>query len=298
MSFTKKNLENKNGIFFSNITDSETKKVTEFYKITPFPNYKENDNKKTISEKGDKNLLAKQFKKFIGYEKNVLEVGCGTGQLSIYFGIGSNNRIVAMDPTIYSLNLAKNFVDKNNLKNIKFLNADIFDDVLSNDYFDFIWCNGVLHHTKNPYLAFQILAKSLKKNGYVLIGLYNKFGRIRTILRKYLFKIFGYKILNILDPTLRKLKLDEDEKKAWIRDQYLHPIESLHTIDEVLGWFKKNNIEFISSIPSSDFDFDYKNIFEKKPIGTFYSRIVNQFSMLFNQLGSDGGLFILIGKKY
>jgi hypothetical protein len=155
-----------------------------------------------------------------------------------------------------------------------------------------------LHHTKNPYLAFQILAKSLKKNGYVLIGLYNKFGRIRTILRKYLFKIFGYKILNILDPTLRKLKLDEDEKKAWIRDQYLHPIESLHTIDEVLGWFKKNNIEFISSIPSSDFDFDYKNIFEKKPIGTFYSRIVNQFSMLFNQLGSDGGLFILIGKKY
>ena len=69
MSFTKKNLENKNGIFFSNITDSETKKVTEFYKITPFPNYKENDNKKTISEKGDKNLLAKQFKKFIGYEK-------------------------------------------------------------------------------------------------------------------------------------------------------------------------------------------------------------------------------------
>tara|TARA_B100001063_G_scaffold241007_1_gene267101 strand:- start:3886 stop:4782 length:897 start_codon:yes stop_codon:yes gene_type:complete len=298
MSFTKKNLENKNGIFFSNITDSETKKVTEFYKITPFPNYKENDDKKTISEKGDKNLLAKQFKKFIGYEKNVLEVGCGTGQLSIYFGIGSNNRIVAMDPTIYSLNLAKNFVDKNNLKNITFLNADIFDDVLSSDYFDFIWCNGVLHHTKNPYLAFQILAKSLKKNGYVLIGLYNKFGRIRTILRKYLFKIFGYKILNIFDPILRKLKLDEDEKKAWIRDQYLHPIESLHTIDEVLNWFKKNNIEFISSIPSSDFDFDYKNIFEKKPIGTFYSRIVNQFSMIFNQLGSDGGLFILIGKKY
>ena len=207
MSFTKKNLENKNGIFFSNITDSETKKVTEFYKITPFPNYKENDNKKTISEKGDKNLLAKQFKKFIGYEKNVLEVGCGTGQLSIYFGIGSNNRIVAMDPTIYSLNLAKNFVDKNNLKNIKFLNADIFDDVLSNDYFDFIWCNGVLHHTKNPYLAFQILAKSLKKNGYVLIGLYNKFGRIRTILRKYLFKIFGYKILNIFDPIILPMEI-------------------------------------------------------------------------------------------
>ena len=298
MSFIKKNLDYKNGIISSKIINLETKKVTEFYKITPFPNYKDDDSKKTISQKGDKNLLAKQFKNFIGYDKNVLEVGCGTGQLSIYFAIGSNNKIVAMDPTIHSLNLAKNFIDKNNISNVTFLNADIFDDVLSDEYFDFLWCNGVLHHTKNPYLAFQIITKSLKKNGYILIGLYNKFGRIRTILRKYLAKIFGYRILNLFDPTLRKLKLDENEKKAWIRDQYLHPIESLHTIDEVLDWFKKNNIEFISSIPSSDFDFNYKNIFEKKSIGTYYSRIVNQFSMIFNQLGSDGGLFILIGKKY
>ena len=187
---------------------------------------------------------------------------------------------------------------KNHISNISFLNVDIFDDVLSDECFDFIWCNGVLHHTKDPYLAFKTFIKSLKKNGYVLIGLYNKFGRARTIIRKYLSKIFGLKIIKFLDPTLRKLKLDEDEKNAWIRDQYLHPIESLHTIDEVLKWFRENNIEFISSIPSGDFDYDYNNIFEKKSEGTYYSRIINQISMLFNQLGSDGGLFILIGKKY
>ena len=53
--------------------------------------------------------------------------------------------------------------DQNNISNISFINADIFDDVLVDEYFDFIWCNGVLHHTKNPYLAFNILIKSLKK---------------------------------------------------------------------------------------------------------------------------------------
>ena len=104
-----------------------------------------------ILQKGDKNILAKQFKKFIGFNKKVLEVGCGTGQLSNYFAIGTNNEIVAIDPTKESLNLAKKFANKNNIKNLKFVNSDIFDDVLSNDYFDFIWCNGVLHHTKNPY---------------------------------------------------------------------------------------------------------------------------------------------------
>ena len=96
---------------------------------------------------------------------------------------------------------------------------------------------------------------------------------------------------------LSLLKFDENEINAWIKDQYDHPLESLHTIDEVLKWFKNNNIEFISSIPSSDYDYDYKNIFEKKSSGSFFSRIINQFFMIFNSLGSDGGLFVLIGKK-
>ena len=61
------------------------------------------DNKQTILNKGDKNQLAKQFKKFIGLKKKVLEVGCGTGQLANYFSIGTNNQIVGLDPTIYSL---------------------------------------------------------------------------------------------------------------------------------------------------------------------------------------------------
>ena len=141
------------------------------------------------------------------------------------------------------------------------------------------------------------MIKSLKKEGYVLVGLYNKLGRFRTIFRRYIFKIFGRKIIEKIDPTLRNLKFSEDEKIAWIRDQYMHPLESLHTIDEVINWFKNHDIEFISSIPSSDFDYDYENIFEKKSFGTFFSRILNQFLMIFNSFGSDGGLFVMIGKK-
>ena len=270
--YLKKPFEIKNGIYSYSIKDTETKKVTEFYKITPFPNYKDDDDKQSILEKGNRNILASQFKKFIGYNKKVLEVGCGTGQLSIFFSIGNNNEIVGFDPTIQSLNLAKSFVEKNEIKNIEFVNADIFDDVLVDDYFDFIWCSGVLHHTKNPYQAFEVISKSLKRDGYILLGLYNKIGRIRTILRKYLSKIFGLKFLEIFDPTLKNLKISDAERKSWIKDQYLHPIESLHTLDEVLDWFKKNDIEYINSIPSCDFEFsqDYNDLFVKKSRGNLY----------------------------
>ena len=219
--------------------------------------------------------------------------------MSIYFSIGTNNKIVGFDPTIESLKLAKKFALKNEISNIDFVNADIFDDVLVKDYFDFIWCNGVLHHTKDPYKAFEIVVNSLKEEGYILVGLYNKIGRLRTLLRKYISKIFGIKFLEIFDPTLKNLKISNEERKSWIKDQYFHPIESLHTLDEVLEWFERNNVEYINSIPSCDFEFsqNYDELFKKKSKGTFYSRIVNQLSMIFNKLGSDGGLFIVIGKK-
>ena len=295
----KKNFILEDDIIKIKIDDKVVNKVIEFYNEAPFPNYENNDDKSSISYKGDKNSLALKFKNFIGFNKNILEVGCGTGQLSLYFSIGNNNRVFALDPTIESIRLGSKFSKKNNIKNIKFVNADIFDDVFNEETFDFIWTNGVLHHTKNPSLAFDIISKYLKKDGYILVGLYNKFGRIRTIFRRFLYKLFGKSVVMLLDPTLRNIKKNNKlQIKSWIRDQYEHPVESLHTLDEVLGWFRLNNIEFINSIPKCNIQDQESNIlFEKSSKGTFLSRVFSQIAMIFNNLGSDGGLFIVIGKK-
>mgnify|MGYP001243979857 CR=1 FL=1 len=300
MNFLKKDFDLNDSIYISKITDNTTKDIIRFYNVKPFPNYVNTDNKASILNKGDNNYLAKKFKQFVGFDKRILEVGCGTGQLSIYFAIGTNNQIVALDPTLESLKLASNFANKNNIKNIHFLNADIFDDVLKDNYFDFIWTNGVLHHTKNPKKAFEISIKSLKKDGYVLVGLYNKLGRIRTKIRKYLYKIFGRKIVLYLDPVLRNIKSDSpDQIDAWIRDQYEHPVESVHTIDEILKWFEENKIQFISSVPHCTIDLNLNNnLFYEHNKGNLFYRWLNQLFMVFNFLGDDGGLFILIGKKH
>ena len=281
------------------INDKLVEKVIDFYNESPFPNYEDDDDKSSISFKGDTNYLAENFKNFVGFNKDILEVGCGTGQLSLYFSIGKNNRVYALDSTLESNELKKEFSKKNKIKNIKFVNADIFDDVFKDQSFDFIWTNGVLHHTKNPKLAFNIVSKYLKKNGYILVGLYNKYGRLRTIFRRFLFKLFGKPMVMFLDPTLRNIKKkNRIQIKSWIRDQYEHPVESLHTLDEVLDWFNSNDIEFINSIPRCNIEEkENLNLFEKTSKGTFLSRLFSQISMLFNNLGSDGGLFIVIGKK-
>ena len=299
MEFLKKKLEKSENIFSYKIENKVTKDVTSFYNIKPFPNYDDSDNKATILNKGNKNYLAKQFKDFVGFKRKVLEVGCGTGQLSMYFSIGTNNEIVALDPTIESLRLANKFALENNIQNVNLVNADIFDEVLKDNYFDFVWTNGVLHHTKDPKKAFEITVKSLKKEGYILVGLYNKIGRIRTKIRKYLYKIFGKRIVLLLDPVLRNIKSGSPEQiDAWIRDQYEHPVESVHTIDEVLKWFHENKIQFISSVPDCTIDLDLNNnLFIEHKKGNVFYRWLNQFFMIFNFLGDDGGLFVLIGKK-
>ena len=103
----------------------------------------------------------------------------------------------------------------------------------------------------------------------------------------------------ILDPVLRKTDKDSHDKiNAWIKDQYQHPVESTHTFDEILNWFKSNNIEFINSIPQcSLLEPEDENFLQKKSKATFIERILIQITMIFNRFGSEGAIFILIGKK-
>jgi len=299
MVFNKDNYDLREGIYDFDIRDNVTSKVGKFYEEDPFPNYKINDNKYSIQKIGDHNFLMKELKKFIGFNKSLLEVGSGTCQLSNYLAIGTNNKIYSFDSSFNSLKLGKEFAKKNNIQNINFVRGDIFDQVFKKEVFDYIWCNGVLHHTKNPYEAFQSIIPTLKKNGFIFVGLYNKIGRLRTKLRKYVYKTFGKNLLMKLDPVLRGIPKDNQDKiDAWIKDQYVHPVESVHTFDEILEWFELNNIEFINSIPDcSPFNNKENSIFDKSFKATFIERVLQQFLMIFSAFGSEGGLFIFIGKK-
>ena len=69
-----------------------------------------------------------------------------------------------------------------------------------------------------------------------------------------------------MDPVLRNIKYgSENQIDAWIRDQYDHPLESVHTLDEVLKWFEENNIQYISSIPNCSINInENSDLFRKR----------------------------------
>jgi len=282
---------------------SDTAKLVEkFYSNNPFPNYDNFETIFSLKKKLEGNLFTVNLKKSIGLGKRVIEVGSGTSQLSITLASGTNNQVVAFDPTLASLRLGSEFYKKSRMPNCIFVNGDLFSNPFIEEYFDIVLCSGVLHHTENPKKGFQIITSWLKTEGYVIVGLYNLYGRMRTVLRQKLFRLlgggkFGVFIVSLLDPILRQ-DISENKRKAWFQDQYKHPVESLHTLDEVLGWFEDNNIEFVSSIPTCDYDnINYEKIFFNQNKGNVLTRLLSQLGMLFSHLGAEGGLFLVIGRK-
>jgi SAM-dependent methyltransferase len=300
----KKDYTYKDGIYVYPSNDQTLDKIQDFYRDDPFPNYEHDDDRSRIQQRGDSNSYTYELKKFIGYGKKIIEIGSGTCQLSNYLAIGTNNTVVALDGNLNSLKLGQKFSEKNDIKNIYFVCADIFDDRLENSTFDFVICNGVLHHTKNSFDAYSFCLKLLKKDGYILIGLYNSIGRIRTKFRGLLYKIFGKKYLMFFDPVLRKINTQSEKKiDAWIKDQYIHPVERSHSFDEILSWFKKTKIKFINSYPSCDFfksvktENHLKTLFNQGVEANFFERALSQIQMIFTRPGSEGGLFFFLGKK-
>ena len=42
---------------------------------------------------------------------------------------------------------------------------------------------------------------------------------------------------------------NDEKKRVWFMDQYKHPQEIKHTIDEVLNWFDQTGFEFVNGLP-------------------------------------------------
>ena len=51
------------------------------------------------------------------------------------------------------------------------------------------------------------------------------------------------------DFVLRKMIQSDDKARSWFLDQYAHPHETRHTVDEVLEWLEENDLEYVNSVP-------------------------------------------------
>ena len=275
-----------------------TEVIKAFYEKNPFPDYEGTDDVGSLIEKSVARGFPEMLNRSIRPNATVIEVGCGTGQLGNFLSI-ANRTVLSTDLCVNSLRLAARFRDANGLGNVTFAQMNLFRLPLQPERFDVVICTGVLHHTADPRGGFTGLVPFLKPGGHVLVGLYNRYGRLKTRLRRTLTRVFGERMAS-RDPYLRTYRVTADKRRAWFMDQYRNPHESLHTLDEVLGWFDQAGICFVRALPStvlgSRVSLDYRgSLFDAEPRGSHPDRLFSQLQQMLED--TEGGLFVVIGRK-
>jgi SAM-dependent methyltransferase len=275
-----------------------TEIVKAFYEETPFPNYDGVDTAALLRQKADSSMFAKLVDEQLPAGAKILEAGCGTGQFSNYLGMRWGRTVFGTDICLNSLRLGQRFKIDNEIENVAFVQMNLFQPAFKAETFDAVICNGVLHHTSDPELGFRSLAQLVAPGGHIIIGLYNRWGRIPTNIRRTIFKLSGNR-LQFLDSRLRDQSIDETRRHTWFMDQYKHPHESKHTIGQVLRWFDRAGFDFVHGIPKptpfSPFMPD-EPLFTLDPAGGAFDHFLVQGNMLAGG-GKEGGFFVMIGKK-
>jgi hypothetical protein len=87
-------------------------------------------------------------------------------------------------------------------------------------------------------------------------------------------------------------------REPWYMDQYRHPHETRHSMDELLEWFKAEGFDFTASIPTiGDVEFsESMPLFDAQSAGNRWDRLSSEIDLLLTG-GRDGGLHIMIGRR-
>jgi SAM-dependent methyltransferase len=279
--------------------------VNVFYEENPFPGF-DLSKYKTKEDLGRQaSWWAHKLDGEIPFDADVIDVGCGTGQLACFLGL-KGRRVMGVDYSQHSLELAESLRDKFHLANVRFQRENILELSLPDESFDYVFCNGVLHHTSDPYGGFRHLVRIARPGAFIVVGLYNSYGRLMLHVRRRMVRLRMKLDPGAKDRALKKqlvrLENDPEKRRTWWADQYEHPHESTHTVDEVLGWFARNSLSYVSSFPKAELlsSSEVEKVFKPRRAARLFNsgaaHVLVQLAWIATQ-NAGGGYFVMVGQK-
>ena len=130
------------------------------------------------------NISEKRFFEETGWSRQlvgetILEVGSGSGRFTEQ-AASTGAFVVSLD---YSYAVDANYAGNGHKDNVFIIQGDLYQMPFKENFFDKLFCFGVLQHTPDPEAAFMALATYLKAGGSIVVDAY-------AIDWKILFKTF------------------------------------------------------------------------------------------------------------
>ena len=186
--------------------------------------------------------------------RRVLDMGCGTGEYALWYATQGASEVIGVDLSDGSLKIANQRKEESNLGNVEFRKMDILNCDLPDNYFDYSFSVGVLHHTGDPFRGFEQLVRVTKPGGIVVVSLYSTYSRRILRMKQTVCKWLGGDDIDkrvewgekLFGGTLRKLdkRYHGVNTKQIAYDIFGFPHESLHSAGEILDWFDQTHVKF------------------------------------------------------
>jgi 2-polyprenyl-3-methyl-5-hydroxy-6-metoxy-1,4-benzoquinol methylase/uncharacterized protein YbaR (Trm112 family) len=273
-------------------SDARTENVRAFYARAPFPGYPPRDSLPALRARAAGSEFARRLDESIPGDAIVLDLGCGTGQLSLFLA-SADRTVVGADLARPSLELARQAGNRYGLDGVYFLETDLRAPGLRREAFDVVICTGVLHHTPDPRASFASLARLVRPGGVLVVGLYNAYARLPLRLRRGVARLTRFRWIP-WDPVLRDRRPQPERREAWLRDQYRHVEEHRHTLREVQTWFRENGVEYLRAFPSALLAGESDELFTRSEDDWAFEGLIAQLSWM-HRLGGEGGVFAAVG---
>lgn len=257
-----------------------TDNVQRFYASLPF-NYHASKQQatQTLLERNPVELYADLHAvlKQAPSEVRILDVGCGAGWFSNSVARHYNLPVTGMDLCETALSRAREVSREAGVeKRTEFHSLDLFNASPPGEPFFLVNSIGVLHHTFDCREALKRIARWVGEGGYLHVGLYHRYGRkpFLDLFKPYREKIDAasaadrgrhereaYALYKELNPQIT----DEVFLTSWFKDQVLHPHETQHTAEELVGWVREAGFQPLStSINRFQEVADWQKIFEEE----------------------------------
>jgi ubiquinone/menaquinone biosynthesis C-methylase UbiE len=110
--------------------------------------------------------------------KFILDAGTGAGRDAANLAERSTAMVFGVDTSREALEVAQREVTN---QSVAFVHADINQLPFPDNFFDFINCDQVIHHTPDPKGAFENLHRKLKPGGHICCYVYKKKAKIREM---------------------------------------------------------------------------------------------------------------------
>jgi SAM-dependent methyltransferase len=192
--------------------------------------------------------------------RRVLDAGCGHGRyLPAFRSLGAE--VVGLDA---GRGPEEAPLDRSD-PGLAVVRGDVVRPPFREASFDLVFCDGVLHHTRDPRGGYLALARLVKPGGALYVWLYPREGRVReaafrtgravfTRLPGAVLPLLAF-ALAPLTAVVRSYSGTRLGRATWaecaqvVHDWIAPPLQSHHGADEVLGWAAEAGLGDAETLP-------------------------------------------------